>query len=717
MDIKQFRDSAELSDFTVYIDNERFKLHKFPLYTKSDFFKEIASSNPVCQISEFPGGSKTFSVIADFCYGKEISVSSQNVVYLYAAADLLKMKGRENMLEISREFIDTIFRNAYETKEISDLICVLCLAYSMKSDAVKKFYDESVEMLLSLWLHEESGFKRLYTGHSKSSSDCGILHDDQFIADYLVYVPLGTIIKLVELARDKRVDEKIILNLCAKYLGRILDHFDAAVQDKGENGKASDAQNLTESKNVEAKETSCTHDHPFCGLSLLVKIDHQKKLEKLYEDNASLSESLKNSLEQFENIFQVLKQPVDLSDFINKTWITKALILTDPNRVKTKCRPDVLKIANKILSALDEEDYDQLSPSVLNDIICANDIKVVKQPVEEITRLSRRSSKQRQSYSTEGNFDSNKSESPNNNNNRRRSSAKEHLEANANESNANPVETRLELPETVRHQIIRYMCRKAEEQKLTMEDYIQFLKKIQMPNSKTSVDDDLVNILKKLTEPGQKLCEEDKKEIINYIKLNNCTADTLNDVLGMDLFPPKAIAEAALYVANQAQGKQICPFAKFRGCSEYPYIGGLSNAYYTKPSSLPMRGRSQYRDNLQCGSHCSRTLYPSYTNTLRSSSLNARPTSDCKDFNCRPQPLLPCYPFQPYSNAGSKYCFDAYSAKYSSPSTTNNSSSNYLRKSFNKDNIPYPETLNNFNDYSSKSLWRQKYLTTSNNLY
>ncbi|VDQ02442.1 unnamed protein product [Trichobilharzia regenti] len=595
MDIKQFRDSAELSDFTVYIDNERFKLHKFPLYTKSDFFKEIASSNPVCQISEFPGGSKTFSVIADFCYGKEISVSSQNVVYLYAAADLLKMKGRENMLEISREFIDTIFRNAYETKEISDLICVLCLAYSMKSDAVKKFYDESVEMLLSLWLHEESGFKRLYTGHSKSSSDCGILHDDQFIADYLVYVPLGTIIKLVELARDKRVDEKIILNLCAKYLGRILDHFDAAVQDKGENGKASDAQNLTESKNVEAK---------------------------------------------------------------------------DPNRVKTKCRPDVLKIANKILSALDEEDYDQLSPSVLNDIICANDIKVVKQPVEEITRLSRRSSKQRQSYSTEGNFDSNKSESPNNNNNRRRSSAKEHLEANANESNANPVETRLELPETVRHQIIRYMCRKAEEQKLTMEDYIQFLKKIQMPNSKTSVDDDLVNILKKLTEPGQKLCEEDKKEIINYIKLNNCTADTLNDVLGMDLFPPKAIAEAALYVANQAQGKQICPFAKFRGCSEYPYIGGLSNAYYTKPSSLPMRGRSQYRDNLQCGSHCSRTLYPSYTNTLRSSSLNARPTSDCKDFNCRPQPLLPCYPFQPYSNAGSKYCFDAYSAKYSSKSIT-----------------------------------------------
>ncbi|CAH8845767.1 unnamed protein product [Trichobilharzia szidati] len=713
MDMTQFRDSAELSDFTVYINNERFKLHKFPLYTKSDYFKEIASSNPVCQISDFPGGSKTFSVIADFCYGKEISISSQNVVYLYAAAELLKMRGRENMLEISKEFIDNIFRNAYETKEISDLICVLCSAYSLKSDVVKKLYDESVEVLLSLWLHEENGFKRLYTGHSKSSSDCSILHDDQFIADYLVYVPLGTIIKLVELARDKRVDEKIILSLCAKYLGRILDHFDATVQDKGDNGKASDAQNLTDSKNVKAKDTSCDHNHPFCGLCLLVKIDHQKKLEKLYEDNPSLYETLKNSLEQFENVFEVLKQPVDLSDFINKIWITKALILTDPNRVKTKCRPDVLKIANKILSSLDEEDYDQLSPSVLNDIICANDTKVVKQQtVEEITSLSRRSSKQRQSFA-EG--DTN--EIPNNC--RRRSSIKEQQpEANTSESNANTVETKLELPETVRHQIIRYMYRKAEEQKLTLEDYIQFLKKIQASNSQTSVDDDLVNILKKLTESGQKLSEEDKKEIINYIKLNNCTADTLNDVLGMDLFPPKAIAEAALYVANQAQGKQICPLAKFRGCSEYPYIG-LRNSYYTKPSSLPMRGRSQYRDNFQCSSHCSRTLFPSYSNTSRSSSLNARPSSGCKDFHCRP-PLLPCYPFQPYPN-GSKYCFDTCSAKYSNPSTmNNNNNSNYLRKSFNKGNIHYPaDTFNNFNDYS-KSSWRQKYLTTTttnNNLY
>ncbi|CAH8510384.1 unnamed protein product [Heterobilharzia americana] len=558
MDIKQFRDSAELSDFTVYIDSERFKLHKFPLYTKSDYFKEIASGNPVCQISDFPGGSKTFTVIADFCYGKDINITPQNVVFLYAGAELLKMKGKENLLEISRGFIDNIFRNAYEMREVTDLICILCSAYGLKSEATKKVYEESVELLVSLWLHEENVFKTFYPAHNKAPSDCNIMHGDNQIADYLAYLPLGSLLKLIDIARNKVVDETVILSLCAKYLGRILDHYSPKDSDKGETPKSLDTSKNVKAKEVIAKETPKTCLPTFCGLNSLVKCDHQKKLEELYEENSSLSETLKNTTQQFESVFEALKKPVGLSDFINKNWIIKALEVTDSNEVKLKCRPDILKIANKMLVTLSEQDYEQLSPSVLNDIICANDIKVEKKPVEETGNLSRRSSK-RPSY-TEDNLDNNTSETSIN---RKRSIKKDKPITTGNEKNADKIETKQNvLPESVAYQIIRYMSKRADEKKLTMKEYIEFLKKIQISDSQVPLDDDFIRILKKLTDSGQVHNEEETKEILTHINLNNCTTDTLNDVLEMDLFPPKTVAEAALYVANKKQTNQLWPSNK-----------------------------------------------------------------------------------------------------------------------------------------------------------
>ncbi|CAH8510367.1 unnamed protein product [Heterobilharzia americana] len=118
---------------------------------------------------------------------------------------------------------------------------------------------------------------------------------------------------------------------------------------------------------------------------------------------------------------------------------------------------------------------------------------------------------------------------------------------------------------------------------------------------------------------------------------------------------------------------------------------------------LPMRGRCQYKEN-DYNSNYSRTFFPSY-NKSRSSSVNTRPTSSCKDNNCRP-PFLPYSPFPVYSNE-STFRYDTNNIKYSNPSNNN-----YTRSNYNKDNI-YSDISNDYNVYST-SPWRKNYLSTYN---
>ncbi|CAH8493912.1 unnamed protein product [Schistosoma turkestanicum] len=650
MDFKQFRDTAELSDFTVYIDNERFKLHKFPLYTKSDYFREVASSNPVCQIGDFPGGPKSFTIVADFCYGKEINITSENVVYLYAAADLLKMKGKDNLFEISRRFLDEIFCSALEQNNILDLISVLCSAYELKSEVVKKICEDATSLLTSLWLHEWNGLKGYFSTHTLN---CALSEREMFnnesVSDYLAYLPLGIFLKIIGVARDKNVCEDIILDACARYLGRILDLYDPDVSENGV-PKTPDVQNNTDGKNASPKEISkvaekIIFDKPFCGLNVKIKPDHQIKLEKLYKDNINLFEDLKNTADQFEKIFEVLYKPVDICGFINTTWIVKALLLTDSNRAKSKCRVDILKIAKRMLTSFSEQDFNNLSPSILNDILNADNIPIEKQSSEEVASLSRRSSRKK-SYKDEVLEKNNTSDILSN---RRKSSIKEVNAEDVGDNQENRNETKCEkLPESVAYRIIKYMLNKADEQKLSMQQYIQLLKQIKNSNCQTPLDNDLVKILIKLTNSGQSHNDEDIQEIMSHINLSNCRADTLNDALALDLFPPKTVAEAALHVANKRQDNH---FYTPSNLDYYPSMCTcLPTTYYTKPSMLPMRGKLRCTtEHLPNNSHhhYSRSFYPSYEKS-RSASLNRNLSSEYK-YNgfC---PYLSSSSYQPFAN-------------------------------------------------------------------
>jgi len=108
MDATSYRNSGEQSDITVIVDNEEFHLEKFPLAIRSDYFRNLTqlkthinedgSQTKTVTLHNFPGGPSVFSIVADYCYNKEIRINESNVIETICAAEYLKMTNGLSMI-------------------------------------------------------------------------------------------------------------------------------------------------------------------------------------------------------------------------------------------------------------------------------------------------------------------------------------------------------------------------------------------------------------------------------------------------------------------------------------------------------------------------------------------------------------------------------------------------------------------------------------------
>ncbi|UJR07792.1 hypothetical protein I4U23_012074 [Adineta vaga] len=103
MNFEEFRRTGELSDITVIVNKTEFKLHTFPLFTKSDYFKKaVASTSPPYIIeldNQFPGGADVFNQIADYFYSIPISIDHKNIVPLRSAACFIECDTLNTLLD------------------------------------------------------------------------------------------------------------------------------------------------------------------------------------------------------------------------------------------------------------------------------------------------------------------------------------------------------------------------------------------------------------------------------------------------------------------------------------------------------------------------------------------------------------------------------------------------------------------------------------------
>ncbi|KAJ8533848.1 hypothetical protein K7X08_007172 [Anisodus acutangulus] len=113
------------SDVTIEIGEMSFYLHKFPLISRSGLqaklIKESCNDDgSVCvlQLSDVPGGAKTFELVAKFCYGVKIELTPLNVVSLRCASEYLQMTdeyGDGNLISQTEAFLNDVFGNWTDT--------------------------------------------------------------------------------------------------------------------------------------------------------------------------------------------------------------------------------------------------------------------------------------------------------------------------------------------------------------------------------------------------------------------------------------------------------------------------------------------------------------------------------------------------------------------------------------------------------------------------
>ncbi|XP_010428755.1 PREDICTED: BTB/POZ domain-containing protein At1g30440-like [Camelina sativa] len=74
------------SDIVVEVGEMSFHLHKFPLLSRSGVMeRRIAEASKegddkcLIEISDLPGGDKTFELVAKFCYGVKLELTASNM--------------------------------------------------------------------------------------------------------------------------------------------------------------------------------------------------------------------------------------------------------------------------------------------------------------------------------------------------------------------------------------------------------------------------------------------------------------------------------------------------------------------------------------------------------------------------------------------------------------------------------------------------------------
>ncbi|KAF2310796.1 hypothetical protein GH714_017310 [Hevea brasiliensis] len=106
------------SDIVVEVGEMTFHLHKFPLLSRSGVMERLIAEaleegdeKCVINLHDNPGGAKTFELVAKFCYGVKLELTSSNVVYLRCAAEHLEMTedyGEGNLIMQTETFFNQV---------------------------------------------------------------------------------------------------------------------------------------------------------------------------------------------------------------------------------------------------------------------------------------------------------------------------------------------------------------------------------------------------------------------------------------------------------------------------------------------------------------------------------------------------------------------------------------------------------------------------------
>lgn len=161
MDFGKFRLGGELSDIEVVIGDKHFQLHRFPLYTRSNFFlKEFAKlgSQKIINLDKFPGGCQAFTAIADFCYNISVDITVENVISIRCGAKYLEMNGSGNLYEKTGVYIEEIMNNGRRGKNLQRVVSLLATIPEYQMEEITNHtLEQGISALTHYWNKSQYG--------------------------------------------------------------------------------------------------------------------------------------------------------------------------------------------------------------------------------------------------------------------------------------------------------------------------------------------------------------------------------------------------------------------------------------------------------------------------------------------------------------------------------------------------------------------------------
>ncbi|KAJ8506650.1 hypothetical protein OPV22_007536 [Ensete ventricosum] len=138
------------SDVTIEVGEISFHLHKFPLLSKSGLLEKLIKENSdeeeatVIKLHDVPGGAGTFELVAKFCYGMKLELTSSNVVYLRCASEHLQMTeeiAEGNLIAQTEIFFNQVVLHSWKDSIKALQTCDDLLPHAEKLQIIKRCID------------------------------------------------------------------------------------------------------------------------------------------------------------------------------------------------------------------------------------------------------------------------------------------------------------------------------------------------------------------------------------------------------------------------------------------------------------------------------------------------------------------------------------------------------------------------------------------------
>ncbi|KAL3698164.1 hypothetical protein R1sor_012240 [Riccia sorocarpa] len=226
---------------TIHFRDRSFNVHKFPLVTRSGYFKRMLLKTKELRIPQScPGGLATFENVMNFCYGVTVLIDATNVAELRCMAEFLEMNehyGKGNLCERTDLYMSQVILQSWQDTMVVLLHTQRLLPYAEDLRIVDRCIEvlafmACMEMVDPLERISRPGMSVESQLWSDISTSARISTSPDWWMDDLLRLPCGMFERVIDAIRKQGMQEKYVSQAIVKFVDRWMFTNSTAEWDK-----------------------------------------------------------------------------------------------------------------------------------------------------------------------------------------------------------------------------------------------------------------------------------------------------------------------------------------------------------------------------------------------------------------------------------------------------------------------------------------------------